>query len=158
MWWRLPRARYERQKGAGNRRALRRLAGGTRAPGLLAYRGIDPIGWCAVGPREDFLRLAGARVLRPIDDERVWTVTCLFVAREARGRRVSVALLRGAARFAAAHGARILEGYPVDTRGRRTADVFIAMGTLSCFRDAGFREVARASPVRPVMRRRLRGS
>ena len=54
---RLPRAVYEAQKGEANRRAFRRLLARGTVPGVLAYEGRDPVGWCAIEPRESFPRL-----------------------------------------------------------------------------------------------------
>lgn len=154
MYWRRSAAEYERGKGRGNRDALRRLVAGGATPGLLAYAGGAPVGWCAVAPREAYPRLERARVLKRIDDRPVWSVVCLFVAKECRRRRVSVALLEAAAAFAASRGARILEGYPVEPRGAMP-DPFAWTGTAAAFRAAGFREAARGSPTRPIMRRAL---
>jgi hypothetical protein len=50
----------------------------------------------------------------------------------------------------------VLEGYPIDTAGKRQADAFVWHGVLSSFTRAGFREVARRSPTRPIMRKALR--
>jgi GNAT superfamily N-acetyltransferase len=152
MWYRLPRAEYEREKGAGNRSALRRLLGTGEPAGVIAYAGDEPIGWCAVAPRSAFTRLERARVLRPLDDQPVWSIVCVFVARAHRRRGVSVALLRGAAAYAKSLGARIAEGYPVEPRSGTMPAVFAHPGTPSAFLAAGFREVARGSPTRPIMR------
>lgn len=154
MYWRRSAAEYERGKGQGNRDALRRLVAGGATPGLLAYAGGAPVGWCAVAPREAYPRLERARVLKRIDDRPVWSVVCLFVAKDCRRRGVSVALLEAAAAFAASRGARMLEGYPVEPRGAMP-DAFAWTGTAAAFRAAGFREAARGSPTRPIMRRAL---
>jgi GNAT superfamily N-acetyltransferase len=154
MYWRRSAADYERWKGRGNRNALRRLVAAGRVPGLLAYADGMPVGWCAVAPREEYPRLDRARVLKRIDDRPVWSVVCLFVARQCRRRGVSVALLEGAAAFATSRGGRIIEGYPVEPRGVM-ADAFAWTGTAAAFRAAGFREAARGSPTRPIMRRAL---
>jgi GNAT superfamily N-acetyltransferase len=154
MWWRRPHAEFIRGKGDGNRRALRRVVAAGPAPGLLAYADDEPVGWCAVAPRDAYPRLARSRVLAPVDDRRVWSITCFFVTRHWRGRGVSRALLEDAAQFARRHGARLLEGYPVDRPGR-SADAFVYTGLASTFTRAGFRQVARRSPTRPVVRRAL---
>lgn len=52
MWLRLKRSEYESQKGTGNRRAMEAIVDSGEIPGLLAYDGDKPVGWCAVGPRE----------------------------------------------------------------------------------------------------------
>ncbi len=156
MWARRPAAEYKAGLGERNRRALRRRVDASPAPGLLAYAGDVAVGWVAVGPRAEFVRLETSRVLAPPDEATVWSVPCLFVASSHRGRGVSVALLRAAADFAARHGARVIEGYPVDTRGRRQPAAFVWWGTTGAFRAAGFREVLRRSATRPIVRRALR--
>jgi GNAT superfamily N-acetyltransferase len=158
MWARKTAAEFREGKGDANRRALQRRVKATPAPGLIAFDGETPVGWVTVGPRTEFVRLESSRVLAPVDDAPVWSVPCFFVAPSHRGRGVSVALLRAAAAFAAANGARLLEGYPEDTRGRRAPPVFIWVGVAGAFRAAGFREVARRSPNRPIMRKVLRAA
>jgi len=152
MTWRLPAARFERDKGARNRAALRRLVETGPPPGVIAYDGDAPIGWCAVAPRAEYVRLSRSRVLEPIDDIPVWSVSCLFVARPFRRRGVSVALLRAAAAFAGEHGARVVEGYPVVPYAEKMPDAFAWTGTVAAFLAAGYEEVARRSPRRPIMR------
>ncbi len=154
MWWRLLHAAWQRQKGAGNKRAFRKVVTAGPPPGVLAYAGDRPVGWCAVAPRTDYPRFGRSRVLAPVDDEPVWSVTCFFVARPWRGRGVSRALLEAATRYARARGGRIVEGYPIDAKGK-APDVFVYTGLASAFEQAGFREVARRSPTRPIMRRAL---
>lgn len=156
MWWRRTPAAWTAGKGAGNRRALRRLVESDRPPGVIAYEGDEPVGWCALAPREDYVRLASARTLKPIDETPVWSVTCFFVARSHRRRGVTVALLNGAASFAARCGARMLEGYPVEPRKGNLPDVFAWTGLPGAFRKAGFVEAARPAATRPIMRRALR--
>lgn len=152
MHWRLGHAEYEAAKGAENRSSLQALVERGPAPGLLAYRDGRPIGWCAVGPRETFARLARSRVLAPVDDRPVWSVVCFYVDRRRRGEGVSLALLRAAVQHAAARGATIVEGYPVEPRKESIPPLFAFTGLASAFRRAGFREVARRSPTRPIMR------
>ena len=156
MWWRRTAAAWRAGKGEGNRRALRRLVDSGTPPGVIAYDGPDPVGWCAVAPRGEFVRLAAARTLKPIDETPVWSVTCFFVARSHRRRGVTVALLQGAAAFAARGGAKMLEGYPVEPRKGSMPDAFAWTGLPGAFRKAGFAEAARPSPSRPIMRRALR--
>lgn len=156
MWWRLKRSEFEAGKGAANRRAFRSIVTSGREPGLLAYLDGEPVGWCAVEPRERYPALERSRVLAPVDEEPVWSVTCLFVARPHRRSGVSVALLRGSVAHARARGARLVEGYPVEPREDRAPDAFVWTGTLAAFRSAGFEEVLRRSPTRPIVRVRTR--
>src|SRR5436309_4721021 len=145
MWWRLPLAQWRRQKGEANRKALRSVVNSGRPPGLLAYVKDEPVGWCAFAPREDYPRLAGSRLLKPVDDQPVWSITCFFVARTYRRRGVTVALLREAVRYAARRGAKILEGYPSEPMEGNPA-VGYFHGLVPAFRKAGFSEVAPRSP------------
>lgn len=156
MFQRLPGGEFRRNVGDPNRRALQRIVKAGREPGILAYAGGEPVGWCAVAPRAEYVRLERSRVLAPVDDRPVWSIVCFFVAREWRGRGITVRLLRAAAAHAAAHGARLVEGYPVDPRSGRQADAFVWTGLATAFRRAGFREVARRSPTRPIMRKQVR--
>lgn len=152
MTWRLPRAEFEKGKGAGNRTALRRRVRSGHPPGVLAYVADAPVGWCAVAPRDEYVYLARSRVLRPIDDRPVWSISCLFIAKEYRGHGLSVELLRAAVEMAGKAGAEIVEGYPIIPYRERVPPVFAWTGTLSAFLAAGFEEVARGSPMRPIVR------
>jgi GNAT superfamily N-acetyltransferase len=155
MWWRVPSSAWESRKGDPNRLALMALAAAERPPGLLAYSGDQAVGWCSLAPRSEFTRLERSRVLKPVDDAPVWSIVCFFIARKQRGSGVGSALLRAAADFAASHGAAVLEGYPVEPRSGRMPDAFAFTGVPSMFRAAGFEEVERRSPGRPIMRRSL---
>ncbi len=155
MFMRLPLAEFKRGKGEGNRRALRALVK-RRAPGLIAYAGRDPVGWIAVAPREEYRRLETSRVLAPVEGERVWASPCFFVKAGHRGGGLSLALLEAATTFAQRHGAGALEGYPNANTAHAQAAAFVWTGFESTFRRAGFAEVARRSPTRPILRMSFR--
>ncbi|MBM3975637.1 MAG: GNAT family N-acetyltransferase [Planctomycetes bacterium] len=157
MWWRLSRAEWKKGKGASNRRAFRKIVEHGPPPGLLAFAGDEPIAWCALAPREEYELLVRSRSLKPVDDQPVWSITCFFVDKAWRRRGVSSALLEAAAKLARAQGARLLEGYPVDPRTNSMPDAFAWTGTLKAFERSGFREVARRSKTRPIVRRALAG-
>jgi GNAT superfamily N-acetyltransferase len=150
---RLSSAQYERQKGAGNRRAMQRLVSSGTVPGVLGYLGKTAVAWCAIEPRASFPRLGRSRVLKPVDDLPVWSIACFFVHKDWRGRGLSVALIDGAVRHARRCGAKIVEAYPVEPEKHPMPAVFAYTGLASAFRRAGFAEVARRSPTRPIMRR-----
>ena len=154
MWWRLGKGAYDAGRGAKNREGLRRLVAAGPPPGILAYAGDEPIGWCALAPRDAYPRLARSRVLAPVDQAPVWSVTCFYVARAWRGRGVTRRLLDAAVRFARASGARMVEAYPLDV-GAGYPDAYAYTGLLSTFQKARFREAARRSKTRPIMRRTL---
>jgi len=155
MWWRLRRSEYEKKKGAGNKRSFRQIVKTGMPTGVLAYAGQEPVGWCAVAPREAYLGLERSRILAPVDDQPVWSVTCFYIPRPWRRTGLTVALLQAALRYAGTQGAKIVEGYPQDPHTGNYPDTFAWTGFLSAFLKAGFKEVARRSPGRPVMRRTL---
>ncbi len=153
MLWRTSRKAFEAGKGEGNRRAMKRVVDAGEIPGLLAYTGGKAIGWCALAPRERYPALGRSRIMAPVDERPCWSVACLFVDRRHRGAGVATGLLRAAVRFAGRAGAQLLEGYPVEPKkGRPVPDAFAWTGVPAAFRKAGFREVARRSPTRPIMR------
>jgi GNAT superfamily N-acetyltransferase len=152
MVWRLRRKEWESGKGAGNKRELRKIVEAGRKPGILAYDGREPVGWCAVAPREAYPVLARSRILGPVDGQPVWSVSCLFVSKPYRRQGLSIRLLKEAVAFAARSGARIVEGYPVQPTMEKTPDAFVWTGTPSAFGRAGFEEVLRRSKSRPIMR------
>jgi len=140
-------------RAAANRAALRALVESGESPGLIGYRGRTPVGWVSLGPREAFSRLARSPVMKPVDDQPVWSIICFVVPAEYRGQGVAHALLEGAVAYAGKRGARLLEAYPVDRRGR-SEDESMWFGAKSMYDAAGFEEVARRKPQRPVVRRR----
>ncbi len=151
MWWRLPRSPWTAGKGEANKRAFRDIVKAGPAPGILAYSGEEPVGWCAVAPRETFPVLQRSRSLKPLDGRPVWAVTCLFVRKDWRRKGISVELLKAAARFVKQQGGHLVEGYPVATGKGHMPDAFAWTGTLAAFTAAGFDEVARRGS-RPIVR------
>lgn len=128
-----------------------------RAPGLVAYRTGEAVGWVSLGPRSDYERLAHSRVLAPLDEKPVWSIVCFVVGRQARRQGVATALLDAAIGYARDHGAETLEAYPVDVGGERIRSADAYKGTLTMFERAGFTEVTRRranrkAPERPIVR------
>jgi GNAT superfamily N-acetyltransferase len=157
MWWRLKRSEFERQHGEANRQALRSLVEAGTMPGLLAYAEGQPVRWCAIEQRERYGGLERSRTLARVDAAPVWSVTCFFVARRFRRQGMMEQLLGASLAYAREHGARIVEGYPVEPRSGHTPDVYAYTGMASVFRRLGFVEVARRSETRPIMRYSLDG-
>jgi GNAT superfamily N-acetyltransferase len=118
--------------------------------GLLAYRDGVPVAWCSVAPRSTFTGLHGAE--HDVDEERVWSIVCFSVQRAARRGGVATALLDAAVRHARAHGAKVVEGYPVDP----DSPSYRFMGFRSWFERAGFHEVGRAGTRRHIAVRNVR--
>jgi ribosomal protein S18 acetylase RimI-like enzyme len=134
-----------------NKAQLKALVDAGRPPGLIGYRGKVPVGWVSIGPREEFNKLARSPVMKPVDDQPVWSVICFVVPSQYRNQGVARALLAGAVAYAKKQGARLLEAYPVDRPGRSN-DESMWFGARSMYDKAGFCEVARRKPQRPVMR------
>lgn len=152
MWWRLSRSQFDQQKGSKNKAALKKIVNSGPVPGILAYAQGKPIAWCSVGPREVFSALERSRILKRVDEKPVWSVVCFFVDKSGRHKGVSVKILKAAVEYARKNGAKIVEGYPMEPRKGKYPDAFIWTGHVSAFQKAGFVEVHRPSPTRPIMR------
>ena len=138
-----------------NKCALKALVKRDIVPGLLGYRDGKPVAWISLGPREDYAKLARSPLMKPVDDKPVWSIVCFYTAKAARGQHLAEAMLDGAIDYARSHGARLVEAYPVDGRGR-IADDSMWFGAKSMYDRAGFVEVARRKPTRPMVRKALR--
>jgi GNAT superfamily N-acetyltransferase len=140
-----------------NKRELKALVDRGVVPGLLAYEDGRPVGWVSLGPREDYARLEKSIVMKPVDDEPVWSIICFFVDAKARHRGVADALLDAALDWARDQGVKLIEAYPCDKpAGARDDDLWF--GTPAMFERRGFAEIARRKPTRPFMRKTLRAS
>jgi GNAT superfamily N-acetyltransferase len=151
MTWRISPKEFRDKKGSGNKRAIKKIVESGRTPGVLAYSGREPVGWIAVAPRIEYVRLMTSKVLAPVDDQPVWSVSCFFVRKDFRNRGLTVELLHAAAEFARKQGARIVEGYPYDLK-EKTSPPFVWTGLAPSFERAGFKEAVRRSKTRPIMR------
>jgi len=151
MFWKLRGKAFDENTGEPAHQMQKSIVDSGTAPGLLAFLGDEPVGWIAVEPRSAYPKLAHSRILKPLDEEPVWSVTCFFVAKQARRQGVTVELLKGAIEYVREQGGSIVEGYPVDARKDMPAP-FIYTGTASAFQEASFEEVARRSETRPIFR------
>ena len=155
MTWRKTKKEFDAGKYDVNRRALKKLTASKVPPGVLLYSGDEVVGWCSIAPRTDFVRLEASRVLAPVDNKPVWSVSCFFVKKGSRNQGLSVELLKGAIAFAKKHGANIVEGYPNDLADK-LPDAFVWTGLMASYKRAGFKEVARRSETKPIMRLELK--
>ena len=155
MYWRLRNKEFENQKGEGNKRAMKKLVSKNEQIGIIMYLNNEPIGWCSVAPREDFIRLANSKILKPIDEKLVWSITCFFIDKNFRRQGYSVKMLKGVIDYCKKRKVRILEGYPVEPKKDKMPPAFAWTGIAAAFSQAGFKEVARRSETRPVMRYRI---
>ena len=142
-------------RAAMNRARLKALVDAGNPPGLIGYRGKEAVGWVSIGPREQYAKLKLSPVMKAVDEQPVWSIICFVVPTEHRGQGVAQALLNGAVTYARKQGARLVEAYPVDKRARSNDDT-MWFGAKAMYDKAGFKEVSRRKPHRPVVRMKLR--
>ncbi|KQS08938.1 GCN5 family acetyltransferase [Curtobacterium sp. Leaf183] len=161
--YRIPSRENQQLSGTARGDRVRELVRQDPPPGVLAYDGDEVVGWAGVHPRPDTTFARNRRIPHLDDpgDTSVWSVWCIRVRPGRRGQGISHALLDGAVRFADEHGARAIEGYPVDN-GFAKVDLTMAyVGTRRLFERAGFEHAADTTSVlngfpRVLMRRILR--
>src|SRR5512137_1004499 len=146
MFWKLSRKEFEAGQGIRNRLAQKSIVDSDCVPGLLAYVEGKPAGWVAVEPRDKYPGLARSRVLKPLDDTPVWSVTCFFVDKKFREQGLTIRLLESAVAYVRSKGGTIVEGYPVEPRENgKMSPAFVYTGLASAFVQAGFKEAGRRS-------------
>jgi GNAT superfamily N-acetyltransferase len=153
-YWYLPNKDFREGWGEGNRVTLEAKVKSGRPPGLLAYDGGMPVGWCAMAPRREHDRLNRSKPFAAIDDEEVWSITCFVVRKGYRRKGLKRRLIGAAVEHGREQGAVVLEGYPVEVKGKSGRSE-LYFGSLRAFLDNGFVEVARPLPARPMVRRNL---
>ena len=152
MWWRMKRAEFDRSDGEERKRAFRKIVDSGAVPGILAYMNGGPIAWCSIAPRREFPVLDRSPVLKRVDESPVWSLVCFFVAKPYRQKGLSRLLIQGAVDYARRSGARIVESYPVDKGHVKNTSTDGFTGFAGTFLKMGFKEVARRSEKRPVLR------
>jgi GNAT superfamily N-acetyltransferase len=143
--------RGEAYWAADNDAKLRRQLSDGSVTALLAYLDGQPAGWCRLGPRDSFERLAHARTLAPVDDVPVWSVVCFYVCPEAKRQGVASTLLDAAVEVAREHGPPALEGYAARPHH---PNIDSYTGYLPMFLAAGFEHV-RDGGRRAIVRKAL---
>jgi GNAT superfamily N-acetyltransferase len=148
MYWRIGAA-YRKRPREMNRKDFRQVVKAGPPPGLLAFDGDLPVGWCQITPRDSLPWLERTWRLRPVDGLPVWSISCFYVRIGYRRHGINVALIRAAIEAAKKVGAPAVEAYPLDGELSPSAT---STGYASTFARLGFKEVARHSPERPIMR------
>jgi GNAT superfamily N-acetyltransferase len=155
--FRMPQRLRKPLLGEGARRLFEERVKQGPPPGVLAYADDKAVGWLQVGPRADIpewnnpRRASTPLADAPAEDISNWAASCFFVRRGFRGQGVTGALIEGAIDFARESGARLIEAAAMDNREKRSADG-LYVGPESVLRRAGFVEVARQKPGRPLLR------
>ena len=156
MWWRIKRADFDQNHGEGNKKALKEIVAFGTVPGILAYAGGQPIGWCSIAPRKQFPVLDRSPLFKRFDDKAVWSIVCLFFAKHYRGKGLSAQLIERAVEYARQNGAAIVEAYPVETKSSKNTSLDGFTGFAQTYLRLGFQEVKRRSPKRPILRYTIR--
>lgn len=144
---------YRKRPRARNKADLRAVVTKGPPPGLLAFDGDLAVGWCQLTPREALPHIEHVWRLKRVDEIPVWCISCFYVRIGYRRRGIGLALIEAAVGYAKRAGAPALEAYPLD---RSVSPSSTSTGFASTFVKAGFAEVARHSPERPIMRLNLR--
>jgi GNAT superfamily N-acetyltransferase len=126
------------ERRSAHHSAIRRAYRQGRTAGMIAYDDAGPVGWVSFGPRQEYARLVASRVLQPVDDQEVTSVVCFVIAARARRQGVAAALLDAVIHYAADHGIRLLEGYPVDHGVGRRPGAALWRGPRRLFESADF--------------------
>jgi GNAT superfamily N-acetyltransferase len=130
-------------------------------PGVLAYVDGEPAGWCSIAPRSSYRRLLHSRTIPILDERDAWVAVCFVVRPKFRRQGLMNILLNGAVEHARAHGAEVVEGYPMESDTSGKTDLISGyVGTTRLFERAGFERVAETSAhsggrVRWIMRKEL---
>jgi GNAT superfamily N-acetyltransferase len=146
MVWRASSAEAKCKDGSNRRVQIKSRVDGGIPIGLIGYMGEQPVAWCSIAPRETYRPLGG--LAADLATERIWSLACLFIKRDHRGKGLTAELITAAVAHAKAHKATILEAYPVDA----DSPSYRFMGFVDAFASAGFQEVGRAGQRRHVMR------
>lgn len=124
--------------------------------GLVSYLDGEPVGWCAVEPRSEYMRLGQTPWKgrsEDKDDDSVWAVTCFVTRAGYRRQGLTYPLAEAAVAFARDRGARALESYPIITSpGEEITWGEVHVGSRNVFEAAGFTQVSHPSKRRVVMR------
>jgi GNAT superfamily N-acetyltransferase len=151
MYWRLGPA-YRQRPAEENRVAFRKVVDEGPPPGLVAVAGDLAVGWCQVTPRHAIPAIGQMWRLQPVDEQPVWSISCLYVRKDYRKRGVTAVLVAEAIEAARRAGAPAIEAYPFDASVSPSAT---GTGYASTFERAGFTTIARRVPARPIMRLQL---
>lgn len=145
MTWRATPEEIKDNKGPARRRQiLGRIEDGVPV-GLIGYAEGEPVAWVSIAPRDTFRNLGGPDAAA---DEKIWSLTCMYVRRPLRGEGIGRQLIGAAIAHARKRKADILEAYPVAP----SSPSYRFMGFVPAFEGFGFVELGKAGTRRHVMR------
>lgn len=155
MYFRLPYKTFQENKPSGNKKEMKKLVNKGEPQGLIASIDKEPVGWIAMAPREDYMKLEKSRAFKRIDDKPVWSITCFFIRKEFRHKGLSQELIKGAVDFARKKKIKILEAYPAIPYDEKVPSPFLWVGVLSSFIKNEFTVVQRNGKSRAMVRKEL---
>lgn len=161
MWTRLSGKDWKAMARDERRDAFRRIVKKGPPPGLLAYEEGVPVGWVAIGPRSSVARFNVGKTSRPVEGadapepSRIHAISCFYIRSGHRKRGLMSKLAEAAVAFAENSGAEAVEVCAIEPeKPLQWGEAFV--GVASVFAPLGFREVARRSPKRPLLRLALK--
>ncbi|MEU4744680.1 GNAT family N-acetyltransferase [Actinosynnema sp. NPDC023658] len=159
-YFRMTSKEYSSCRPPARRDALAGLVGAGERVGVLGTVDDVPVGWIGVGPRLNFPRLKQARVAKMLkgdEPERIWSVVCVYLRPEHRGRGLVKVLVDRAVEWARAEGAELIEAYPEDDRDPNSGfDRRSFHGRVTTFEACGFSVVETRLQHRALIRKELR--
>lgn len=155
MNFRIPTKEFQENKPDGNKKLMKLLVDKNKPVGLIAFLDKQPVGWLALAPREDYMKIENSRVFKRIDDKPVWSISCFFIKKEYRHKGLSGQLIKGAVEFAKRKKIKILESYPAIPYSKNVPHPFLWVGVLSSFIKNGFTIVQQQSKSRAMVRLEL---
>lgn len=152
MLFRLPYKEFQANKPDGNKMLMHEIVRASRPTGLIAMYDQKPIGWIALAPREDYIKIERSRTLKRIDERPVWSITCFFIKKEFRRMGVSQIMIRKVLEYAKKEKINILEAYPAIPYDEKVPPPFLWVGILSTFTRNGFKVIKQNGKSRAMVR------
>jgi GNAT superfamily N-acetyltransferase len=153
MLFRLSAKEFASNKYDGNRDMMRKIVSEAKPTGLIAIYQGKAVGWIALAPREDYIKIEKSRTLKRIDDKPVWSITCFFIKKEFRRMGLSQKMIEAVIEYAGKNKIKTLEAYPVIPYADKTPPPFLWIGVLSAFTRNGFVIVQRNGKSKTIVRK-----
>jgi GNAT superfamily N-acetyltransferase len=160
QYFRLERKDYSGCRSPERRNRLADAIGTGQRVGVLGSVDGAAVGWIGVGPRPGFPRLRtsrAAKLLKGDDPERIWSIVCVYLAREHRHQGLLRVLINKAVDWARDEKADMIEAFPEDDRDPATRiDPYSFHGRVTTFVACGFTVVEPRLTHRALIRKDLR--
>ena len=131
---------------------MKRIVNKQAPVGLIASMDKMPVGWIAMAPTEDYIKIENSRSFKRVDDKPVWSITCFFIKKEFRRMGLSQRLIKGAIDFAKKKKIKTLEAYPAIPYNEKVPAPFLWVGILSTFIKNGFTIIQQNGKSRAMVR------